>query len=107
MDNNRKDFLLVIRMPPARLNVEETAWYLGFLPHDIPILVRARLLKPLVSSPQAVKYFATTTLAQLREDTQWLARASEAITKYWRTKNRRNAGEPANQKSMISSTSNL
>ena len=91
MNSDRKEFLLVLRQPPARLDVQETAWYLGFMPHDIPVLVRAGLLKPLVRSPQAVKYFATATLAKLREDTQWLARASEAITKHWQTKNKRNA----------------
>src|SRR6266850_5408437 len=90
MNSDRKEFLLVIQMPPARLDVQETAWYLGFMPHDIPVLVRAGLLKPLVRSPQAVKYFATATLAKLREDTQWLTKASEAITKHWRTKNKRN-----------------
>jgi hypothetical protein len=89
MNSDRKEFLLLMRVPPARLDVQETAWYLGFSPHDVPVLVRAGLLKPLVRSPQAVKYFAAVTLAKLREDPQWLARASEAITKHWQTKNRR------------------
>jgi hypothetical protein len=89
MNTQRNDFLRLMGMPPARLNVEETAWYLGFMDHDIPVLVRAGLLKPLVRSPQAVKYFATFTLAKLREDERWLARASEAIIKHWRTKNSR------------------
>ena len=93
MNNDRKEFLLVMRMPPARLDVHETAWYLGFMPHDIPVLVRAGLLKPLVRSPNAVKYIATASLSTLREDTQWLARASEAITKHWRTKNTRGDAE--------------
>jgi hypothetical protein len=93
MNSDRKDFLLVMQMLPARLDVQETAWYLGFMPHDIPVLVRAGLLQPLVRSPQAVKYFATVTLTKLREDTPWLKRASEAITKHWRAKNRRNSTE--------------
>ena len=91
MNADRKEFLLVIKMPPARLDVQEAAWYLGFMPHDIPVLVRAGLLKPLVRSPQATKYFATVALAKLREDTQWLTRASEAINKNWRLKNQRDA----------------
>ena len=89
MNNDRKEFLVVMRMPPARLDVQETAWYLGFMVHDIPVLVRAGLLKPLVRTPNAVKYFATANLAKLREDIQWLTRASEAITKHWRAKNTR------------------
>ncbi len=79
-------------MPPARLDVQETAWYLGFQPHDIPTLVSAGLLKPLVRSPQAVKYFCAATLAKLRDDPQWLARASEAINKHWQRKNARRSG---------------
>ena len=90
MNIDRKDFLDLMQMP-ARLSVDETAWYLGFMAHDVPVLVRARLLTSLVRSPQAVKYFATVTLAKLRNDTRWLARASEVITKHWRTKNTRNS----------------
>ena len=32
---------------PARRDVNGAAAMLGFMPHDIPILVKARLLKPL------------------------------------------------------------
>ena len=95
MNIERKDFLTVAGLPPARLDVQETAWYLGFAGHDIPVLVRAGLLKPLVRSPQAVKYFATVTLLKLRDDPQWLARASEAVTKHWQRKNAGRANEQA------------
>lgn len=99
MDSSRKEFLQIMRMPPARLDVQETAWYLGFMDHDIPVLVRAGLLKTLVRSPQAVKYFATVELDKLRVSASWLTRASVAISKHWRTKNTRNStersGEPA------------
>ena len=88
MNTERKDFLSVMRLPPARLDVQETAWYLGFAAHDVPVLVAAGLLKPLGHPPpNGVKYFATMTLAQLRDDPQWLARASDAIVRHWQSKN--------------------
>ncbi len=86
MNNERRD-LLSLRNLPARLEVEEAGWYLGFAPHAIPILIRAGLLKPLGHPARnGAKYFATVTLAELRNDPQWLARASDAVTRYWKHK---------------------
>ena len=57
MNNERKDFLSVIQVTPARWDPREAAWYLGFAAHDIHILVNAGLLKPLGHSPaKAAKY---------------------------------------------------
>ena len=79
------------RVIPGRMDAQETAWFLGFAAHDIPILVSAGLLKPLGHPPaNAVKYYAAVTLTKLREDTQWLARATDAVVKHWQNKNRRN-----------------
>ena len=90
MNNERKDFLLVCGNPPARMDAQEAAWYLGFAAHDIPILIRTGLLKPLGHPPAtAIKYFATATLTELRTDAQWLARASDAIVWHWQAKNAR------------------
>ena len=83
MNHDRMDFLISARTPPARLNVQETAWYLGFAEHEISILVSAGLLKPLGHPPtNGIKYFAARLLADLREDTQWLSRASDAIVRH-------------------------
>jgi hypothetical protein len=100
MNNEKREFLNLKNFP-ARLEVQEAAWYLGFAPHAIPILIRAGLLKPL-GRPAAsgVKYFATATLAELRDDTRWLARASDALTRYWQYKNGRKSSlhsEPASR----------
>lgn len=90
MNPERKDFL-TLRMPPARVVVEEAAWLLGFAPHDIPVLVSVGLLKPLGHPPiSGTKFFATVTLQKLRDDLKWLARASDAIVRHWQTKNARN-----------------
>ena len=89
MNVERKDFLSV-RTPPARVIAEEAAWYLGFAPHDIPVLVSAGLLKPLGHPPASgTKFFATATLQKLRDDINWLSRASDAIVRHWQAKNAR------------------
>ena len=89
MRNEQLQFLN-LRSLPARLHVEEVAWYLGFSPHDIPILVSKGLLKPLGNpAPNGGKYFAASALKELREDVHWLSRASNAILIHWRSKNAR------------------
>lgn len=91
MNPERAQFLNLQR-PPARLSMEEAAWYLGFLPHEIPVLMASRLLKPLGSpAVNGGKYFAAVELDRCRADATWLARASDAIVKHWRLKNSRKA----------------
>ncbi len=71
----------------GRLDVETTAMLLGFQPHDIPALIRARLLKPLGRpSANAPKYFARVTVEQLAEDVAWLDKATMAMASHWRKK---------------------
>lgn len=79
------------KIVPARLDALQAAWFLGFEPHEIPILIAAGLLKPLGHPARnATKFFATQALEQLRSDEKWLARASDAICQYWRERNARN-----------------
>jgi hypothetical protein len=78
MNNERKELLSLARLP-ARLNMVETSVYLGFKPHDIPILVARGLLKPLGRPmPNSEKYF---------ED--WLSRATAILSQHWQAKNAR------------------
>lgn len=87
MDPQREKFLN-LKTAPARLNVEETAWYLGFAPHDIPVLVANGLLKPLGHPVQStVRFFALVDLDERRNDVKWLARATDAMMNHWRSKN--------------------
>ena len=75
---------------PARLDATRTAWFLGFDPHEVPMLVMAGLLKPLGHPARnSTKFFATETLEQFRRDEKWLAHASDAIASYWRERNAR------------------
>jgi hypothetical protein len=87
---NNEDFLN-LKTYPARLYAEQAATYLGFKPHDIPVLIAAGLLKPLGGScaAQMVKYFATAELEKLRRNTQWLSRGTAAVRRHWERKNAR------------------
>src|SRR5688500_10215903 len=81
------------KIVPARLDASQTAWFLGFELHEIPILIAANLLKPLGHPARnGTKFFATQALEQLRRDEKWLARASDAICQYWRERNAHNRG---------------
>ncbi len=72
----------------ARLNMEQTARLLGFAPHVIPILVAAKLLKPLGHPARnGPKYFATVCILQLCQDDKWLTKATDATIHYWHTRN--------------------
>lgn len=88
MREDQHRFMMAHGKLPARLLAEQAAWVLGFGAHEIPLLVSARLLKPLGKPPTTgTKYFATVDLEALREDTRWLAKASDCIVHYWRSKN--------------------
>ena len=82
--------VLTLALLPARLNVEQAATLLGFSAHDIPTLAVARLLLPLGQGrPSSVKYFATVDLLRLRENSQWLVKATQAVCAHWALKRKR------------------
>jgi hypothetical protein len=88
--NPQREQFLNLKATPARLTAEEAAWYLGFGPHEIPILVANGLLRPLGRPPaNGVKYFSTATMTELHRDVKWLTRASDVIVEHWRYKNAR------------------
>ena len=71
-----------------RLTAEQAAWVLNCQPHDVPVLVGVRLLKPLGNpSANGVKYFATTEILELAKDRAWLARVTSAVSQHWKEKN--------------------
>jgi len=82
--------LLNCRRLPARLNTCEVAVLLGVQEHDIAPLVAAKLLSPLGRpAPNAPKYFAATEIVERTIDSEWLAKATKALAKYWQRKNER------------------
>jgi hypothetical protein len=59
-------------------------------PHDVPILVAARLLKPSGNpSAMSVKFFAASELLEQVEDRTWLARVTNALNQHWQKRNAR------------------
>jgi hypothetical protein len=83
-------FLSVHGRLPERVNVEQTSWLLNCQPHNIPVLVAARLLKPLGNpQPNSVKYFATNDIIELSKDKAWLGRMTNVIYKDWQARNAR------------------
>jgi hypothetical protein len=79
---------LTARHLPGRFCAWQTAAMLGMEPQHIPLLVTARLLKPLGSPPRtAPKYFARDYVLQLASDEKWLARASDALVAHWAKRN--------------------
>ena len=73
---------LNVRRLPARLNSEQVAQVLGYQSHDIPLLCKAGLLKPLGGGARnSVKYFAAFEIEDLGHDRKWLDRATKAVSR--------------------------
>jgi hypothetical protein len=88
MREDQHRFLTLLGQLPARLTAEQTAWVLNCQPHDVPILVAARLLKPLGNPPpNSVKYFAALEVIELGKDRTWLAKVTNALNQHWQKKN--------------------
>ena len=88
MREDQHRFLTLLGQLPARLNAEQAAWVLNCQAHDVPILVGARLLKPLGNPPpNSVKYFATLEVLEQAKDRTWLAKVTNALSQYWQNKN--------------------
>lgn len=87
--NSKPSDCLMLHRLPARLDAAQTAALLGFQPHDIPVLTRLGLLKPLGRpAPNSTRYFAAIEIDRLREDREWLDKATRAIGRRWQEKNR-------------------
>jgi len=90
MRDDQHRFLMLYGQLPARLTAEQAAWVLNCQPHDIPVLVTARLLKPLGNPPaNGIKYFAAADVLEASKDRNWLVRMSGTIYQHWQKKNAR------------------
>ena len=91
MNEQQRQFLSLVsngRAVPARFNVEQTAWVLGFQEHDIPFLIRDKLLKPLGNPAKSgQKLFSAVEILELAQDRGWLSRATNAVRLVWVKKN--------------------
>src|SRR5664279_5652459 len=88
MKEEQQRFLSLLGQLPARLTAEQAAWVLNCQPHDVPILVAVRLLKPLGNPPpNSVKFFATLELREHIKDRTWLAKVTNALNQHWQVRN--------------------
>ena len=82
---------------PARLTAEQVGLVVNCQPSDVPILVAARLLKPLGNPPpHSVKYFAASELLEQVKDKTWLTKVTNALNQHWQKRNASKKNRPAN-----------
>ncbi len=80
MREDRQQFMRLLGQLPARLTAEQAAWVLNCQPHDVPILVAARLLKPLGNpQPHSVKFFAASELLEQAQDRDMAGQGHECV----------------------------
>ena len=81
-----------------RLTKAQTAKFLNMGKQDIPVQVRAGLLKPLGHPNDSnQKYFAMADLVASAENREWLVQVCDVLYKHWYKMNaakRRKAGQP-------------
>lgn len=89
LSHEEKVLLLTARRLPGRLTAEETAALLGFHTHDIPVLVRRRLLKT-SGHPKdnATRYFHGPSIDKLRDDEGWNSRATDTMYRHWQNRSK-------------------
>ena len=88
MNDEQHRFLMLSGQLPARLTMEQTAWMLNCQPHDIPVLMAARLLKPLGNpTPTGSKFFATADIIEISKDRAWLVKMTNSTIQHWQRKN--------------------
>jgi hypothetical protein len=88
MKEEQNQFMRLLGQLPVRLTAEHAAWVINCQPHDVPVLVAARLLKPLGNPPaNSVKFFAALEVLELVRDRTWLAKVTNALNQHWQRKN--------------------
>lgn len=88
MREEQNQFLRLLGRVPARLTAAQTAWVLNCQPHDVPVLVAARLLKRLGNPPaNSVKYFSAAEVLEAAKNATWLARVTNVLNQHWQRKN--------------------
>jgi len=105
MKEEQNQFLRLLGQLPARLTAEQAAWVLNCQTHDVPILVAARLLKPLGNpSPNSVKFFAASEVLEQAKDRAWLAKVTITVNQHWQKKNsRKKANSPNARRPTVAS----
>jgi len=75
---------------PARLSVDQVGEILGFLRHEVSVLMSAGILKPLGKpSANGHKFFCAAEIAELSQNRDWLDKATRTVAKRWQERNRK------------------
>ena len=102
MKEEQNQFLRVLGQLPARLTAQQVAWVLNCQAHDVPLLVAAKLIKPLGNPPQnGIKFFATKEVLELAQDAKWLHKATVAIYQHWHQRNARRKETPEEETLLV------
>lgn len=85
---------MIISTPPqpvpelGRIDVTQASRILGFPETSIPVLIQARLIRPLGNPGRtAPRFFAATEIRELAASRDWLDKAQRAVTLYYRRRN--------------------
>jgi hypothetical protein len=82
-------WVLSVTRTPGIYTGGQTAVRLGVGPHTIPILVRAKLIKPLGNpSLNSEKLFAAITIEAITQDPAALDKIVRAIQRHWKQRNK-------------------
>ncbi len=94
----REAFLSLSRWP-GRLTAQETGWALGFTRADVLELEKAGQIESLGHpANNSDRYYAAETVDALRNDAEWLSKATDLIRKFWRQRNAsKTQGEPLSE----------
>jgi len=102
---NQVEFLN-LRQLPARVNSEQAGWLIGCQPHDIPVLVAAKQLKPVGNPPlNGSKYFCTAEVLEACRDRNWLVRVTKVVQDNWARRNAR-LRSPAGASALLANSRN-
>ena len=90
MSDDQQKFLSLLGRLPARLTVAQAAWVLNCQPHDVPVLIASRLIKPLGNPPpNGIKFFSTAEVLEATQNRHWLTKVTATINNHWQKKNQR------------------
>lgn len=88
MSEDQQQFMRLLGQLPARLTAEQAAWVINCQSHDVPILIAARLLKPLGNpAANAIKFFSAAELLESAKDKAWLVKVTNAVNHHWQRNN--------------------
>ena len=91
--NQEIEKFLNLKNPPGRLTKEQAAWFLGFTPDEITILMASGVLKPLGHpASNGQKYFLAAALEDLRRD-EMKSGTAKRRSRLWNTGVTKTAGK--------------